>query len=41
VALLAQAASDLKAVGRINELSFVDGDELAVTDIVLAATPES
>ena len=40
VALLAQAAADLKAVGRIAELTFVDGDELAVTSIVLAAVPE-
>jgi valyl-tRNA synthetase len=41
VALLAQAASDLKAVGRISELEFVDGDELKVTGIVLDTVPES
>ena len=41
VDLLAQAAADLKAVGRIAELTFVDGDELAVTSIVLATVPES
>ncbi|MCU1407949.1 MAG: valine--tRNA ligase [Microbacteriaceae bacterium] len=41
VALLAQAASDLKAVGRISELEFVDGDELMVTGIVLDTVPES
>jgi valyl-tRNA synthetase len=34
-ALLELAADDLKAVGRINELSFAHGDEVAVTDIVL------
>lgn len=36
LALLEQAADDLKAVGRIESLEFVVGDELAVTDIVLA-----
>ncbi|MGO4691125.1 valine--tRNA ligase [Glaciibacter sp. 2TAF33] len=41
VTLLAQAASDLKAVGRISELEFVDGDELKVTGIVLDTVPES
>jgi valyl-tRNA synthetase len=41
VALLAQAASDLKAVGRISELEFVHGDELTVTGIVLDTVPES
>jgi valyl-tRNA synthetase len=37
IELLAQASADLKAVGRIDELSFVVGPELAVTDIVLAS----
>jgi valyl-tRNA synthetase len=41
VGLLEQAASDLKAVGRIAELTFVEGSELAVTDIVLAMVSES
>ena len=35
-AFLAEAADDLKAVGRIAELTFVEADEIAVTDIVLA-----
>ncbi|WP_403024434.1 valine--tRNA ligase [Salinibacterium sp. GXW1014] len=35
LSLLRLAADDLKAVGRIAELSFVAGEELAVTDIVL------
>jgi len=35
-ALLERAAVDLAAVGRIENLSFTDGDELAVTDIELA-----
>jgi valyl-tRNA synthetase len=34
-ALLEQAAPDLAAVGRIENLAFVDGSELAVTDITL------
>ncbi|MET1043471.1 MAG: valine--tRNA ligase [Microbacteriaceae bacterium] len=38
-ALLAQAEADLKAVGRIAELSFVDGTEVAVRDIVLTDQP--
>ena len=39
--LLSQVASDLKAVGRIHDLTFADGTELAVADIVLATVPES
>ncbi|HEY4152884.1 MAG TPA: valine--tRNA ligase [Pseudolysinimonas sp.] len=35
-AILAEAADDLKAVGRIAELTFVEAGEIAVTDIVLA-----
>ena len=35
-ALLAQADGDLKAVGRIAELSFVEGTDVVVRDIVLA-----
>ena len=41
VDLLSQAASDLKAVGRIADLGFTGGDSLTVTDVVLEATPES
>ncbi|KGJ77142.1 valine--tRNA ligase [Cryobacterium roopkundense] len=41
VGLLALAAADLKAVGRIDELVFVEGSELAVTDIVFATVSES
>ena len=41
IGLLTLAASDLRAVGRIAELTFVEGDELAVTDIVLATVSES
>ncbi|MGO4105669.1 valine--tRNA ligase [Leifsonia sp. YAF41] len=41
IALLQLAAADLQAVGRINELSFVAGVELAVTDIVLVTVSES
>jgi len=41
-AYLAEAADDLKAVGRIAELTFVEAAEIAVTDIVLAeATAEA
>jgi len=40
VALLTQVAADLKAVGRIAELTFVESDELVVTDIVLATVSE-
>ena len=36
LALLRLAAEDLKAVGRIAELHFVEGPEIAVTDVVLA-----
>ncbi|MEO6532486.1 MAG: valine--tRNA ligase [Pseudolysinimonas sp.] len=35
-ALLAEAADDLKAVGRIAELTVVEAEEISVTDIVLA-----
>ncbi|MEO5921173.1 MAG: valine--tRNA ligase [Pseudolysinimonas sp.] len=38
-AILAEAADDLKAVGRIAELTVVEADEIAVTDIVLADLP--
>ena len=38
-AFLAEAADDLKAVGRIAELTFVEAGEIAVTDIVLAEAP--
>ncbi|WP_167041841.1 valine--tRNA ligase [Salinibacterium sp. ZJ454] len=38
-ALLAEAEADLKAVGRIAELSFVVGTEVAVRDIVLTDQP--
>jgi valyl-tRNA synthetase len=41
MALLAGATADLKAVGRIAQLVFVEGSELAVTDIVLVAVSES
>ncbi|TFD67403.1 valine--tRNA ligase [Cryobacterium sp. Hb1] len=41
IALLTLAAADLKAVGRIHNLTFVDGSELAVTDIVFATVLES
>ena len=38
--LLRLAADDLRAVGRIGSLHFAEGDEIAVTDVVLAeATP--
>ncbi|UYC82401.1 valine--tRNA ligase [Curtobacterium poinsettiae] len=40
-ALIERAAVDLAAVGRIENLSFVDGDELAVTEIELAEQPAS
>jgi valyl-tRNA synthetase len=40
VALLAQVAADLKAVGRIADLTFVESVELSVTDIVLATVSE-
>jgi valyl-tRNA synthetase len=35
-ALLAEAVDDLRAVGRIDELTLVESDEIAVTDVVLA-----
>ncbi len=38
-ALLERAAVDLAAVGRIADLSFTDGSELAVTEIELADQP--
>ncbi|HSP52239.1 MAG TPA: class I tRNA ligase family protein, partial [Cryobacterium sp.] len=41
IALLRQAAADLSAVGRISELVFIEGSELAVTDIVLATVTEN
>ena len=34
LAMLEQAGDDLKAVGRIETITFVEGDELSVTDIV-------
>ncbi|MEN0104471.1 MAG: hypothetical protein AAGC90_16230, partial [Curtobacterium sp.] len=37
--LVERAAVDLAAVGRIQDLSFVDGPELAVTEIELAEQP--
>ncbi|MBC7724576.1 MAG: valine--tRNA ligase [Burkholderiaceae bacterium] len=39
LALLRLAGDDLRAVGRIAELAFVEGDEIAVTDVVLAEAP--
>ncbi|MBX3193492.1 MAG: valine--tRNA ligase [Microbacteriaceae bacterium] len=36
-ALLAEAIEDLRAVGRIGELTLVEADEVAVSDVVLAA----
>jgi valyl-tRNA synthetase len=39
-AILADAADDLKAVGRIADLTFVEADEVAVTDIMLAEVVE-
>ncbi|WP_254787448.1 valine--tRNA ligase [Curtobacterium sp. UNCCL20] len=38
-ALIERAAVDLAAVGRIENLSFAEGDELAVTEIELAELP--
>jgi valyl-tRNA synthetase len=38
-ALLEQAIGDLKAVGRIADVTFVTADEVAVSDIVLAEQP--
>jgi valyl-tRNA synthetase len=39
-ALLADASEDLRAVGRISELTFTEADEVAVTSIVLAEVSE-
>jgi valyl-tRNA synthetase len=39
-AILAEAVDDLRAVGRIGELTLVQADEVAVSDVVLAETPE-
>lgn len=38
--ILAEAVDDLKAVGRIAELTLVEAEEVAVSDIVLAEAPE-
>jgi valyl-tRNA synthetase len=38
-AILQLAASDLKDVGRIAELTFVEGDDITVTDVVLIEAP--
>jgi valyl-tRNA synthetase len=38
-ALIAEAVEDLRAVGRIGELTLVEADDVAVTDIVLAEQP--
>jgi valyl-tRNA synthetase len=40
-ALIAEAVEDLRSVGRIGELTLVEGEEIAVTDIVLAEQPEA
>ena len=40
-ALLAEAAGDLQAVGRIQRLDLVEADEVQVTDIQLAEQPEA
>ncbi|MEO8094459.1 MAG: valine--tRNA ligase [Pseudolysinimonas sp.] len=39
-AIIAEAVEDLRAVGRIGELTLVEADEIAVSDVVLAAQPE-
>jgi len=39
IAAVESAAGDLRSVGRIADLRFASADELAVTDILLAATP--
>ncbi|PYY34691.1 valine--tRNA ligase [Curtobacterium sp. MCJR17_055] len=39
--LVERAAVDLAAVGRIQDLAFVDGDEFAVTEIELAEQPSA
>jgi len=41
LAVLRRAADDLAAVGRIRQLHFVEGEELVVTDVVLADLPEA
>jgi valyl-tRNA synthetase len=41
VGQLELVSADFKAVGRIADLTFVEGSELAVTDIVLATMSES
>lgn len=38
-ALLSEAVDDLRAVGRIGDLTLVAGDEVTVTDVVLAEAP--
>jgi valyl-tRNA synthetase len=38
--ILSEAVEDLRAVGRIGQLTLVEADEVAVTDIVLAPAPE-
>jgi valyl-tRNA synthetase len=39
-ALIAEAVDDLRAVGKIGELTLVEADDIEVTDIVLAEQPE-
>jgi len=39
-AQLEDGLADLKAVGRIADVTFVESDEILVTDIVLAEAPE-
>ena len=34
LALIRKAADDLRAVGRISTLTFVEGDEIAISDVV-------
>jgi valyl-tRNA synthetase len=34
LALIRQAADDLRAVGRISTLTFAEGDEIAISDVV-------
>jgi len=40
-ALIAEAVEDLRAVGRIGELTLIEADEISVTNIVLAEQPEA
>ena len=40
-AILAEALDDLRAVGRIERLDLVAGDEVLVSDVVLAELPEA